>query len=57
MEEQLIVVDENDEVSAIRGREECHVGDGLLHRAIADFVFNDKGKLLIAQRSKLKMTE
>ena len=54
MEEQLLVINEKDEIIGIDGREKCHAGDGLLHRAIADFIFNDEGELLIAQRSKLK---
>jgi len=53
-EEFLIVVDENDDVIRTQTREECHRGDGILHRAIATFVFNGKNKLLIAQRSKSK---
>jgi isopentenyl-diphosphate Delta-isomerase len=54
MEEKLLIVDEKDNIIATETREKCHSGDGILHRAITSFVFNDKGQLLITQRSNLK---
>ena len=54
-EEFLIVVDRNDDAIGTQTKEECHRGEGILHRAIAAFVFNGKNKLLIAQRSKSKI--
>lgn len=53
-EEFLVVIDRNDEGIGTETRERCHFGDGILHRAIAIFVFDGKNKLLIAQRSKSK---
>jgi len=53
-EEFLTVVGENDGVISAQTLQECHRGDGILHRAITTFIFNGKNKLLIAQRSKLK---
>jgi len=54
MEEILLVVNENDEVIGRETREKCHAGEGLLHRAITVFLFNNKGELLITQRSAFK---
>jgi len=53
-EEFLIVVDEYDDVIGTQTRKKCHFGEGILHRAIASFVFSGKNELLIAQRSELK---
>ena len=52
--EILILVDANDTVIGTEIRERCHLGDGILHRAIATFIFNDEVQLLIALRAKSK---
>lgn len=52
-EEYSDVVNENDEIVDIAKREDCHKSN-LIHRAIAIFVFNDQGKLLLQKRSKSK---
>jgi len=52
--EILIIVDKKDNIIGKETREKCHSIDGLLHRAIATFIFNDKNELLITQRSKSK---
>ncbi len=54
MAETLILVDENDNVVGFGDKEKCHDSPGTLHRAIAAFVFNEDGKLLIQQRSRFK---
>ena len=54
MEEILFVVNKNDEVIGRETREKCHAGNGLLHRAITVFLFNNNGELLITQRSGKK---
>jgi len=50
----LILVDSNDEQTGTLSKTECHVGEGLLHRAFSVFLFNEDGKVLIQQRSANK---
>ena len=52
--EHLILVDANDNELGSNTKEACHDGDGVLHRAFSLFVFNDRGELLLQQRSKEK---
>ena len=52
-EELLDVVDENDQVIAIRTRGEIHAR-GLMHRAVHILVFNSSGALFLQKRSMLK---
>jgi isopentenyl-diphosphate delta-isomerase len=47
----LILVDRNDREIGFRSKEECHRGDGVLHRAFSVFVFDREGRLLLQQRS------
>jgi len=49
--ELLILVDTHDQETGILGKVECHDGAGILHRAFSVFLFNDRGKLLLQQRS------
>ena len=51
----LILVDENDNETGTCEKVECHLGQGLLHRAFSVFLFNPAGQLLIQQRSEHKM--
>lgn len=52
--EELILVDENDrEIGAI-SKADAHDAHGVLHRAFSLFVFNEKGELLLQQRSREK---
>ena len=53
--EMLDVVDANDVVMRTEPRSLVH-RDGLLHRAVHVFVFNDKGQLFLQRRSMLKDT-
>jgi isopentenyl-diphosphate delta-isomerase len=50
----LLLVDKNDKIIGFETKTRCHKGSGLLHRAFSAFIFNDKGQLLIHQRSKYK---
>lgn len=50
-DEQLQLVSENDEVIGYRSKEECHDGEGILHRAFSIFIFNVDGELLLQRRS------
>lgn len=52
--ESLILVDEADCEVGHASRSRCHQGGGLLHRAFSLFVFNDRGELLVQQRSAHK---
>lgn len=53
-DEKLIVVDENDRILGFKTKEECHRGEGILHRAFSIFIFDDKNRLLIQRRSPQK---
>ena len=53
--EKLILVDEYDQEIGSELKEDCHLGDGILHRAFSVFIFNEKKEVLIQQRSKEKM--
>ncbi|MBI33343.1 MAG: isopentenyl-diphosphate delta-isomerase [Gammaproteobacteria bacterium] len=55
IDEALILVDENDREVGSALKEDCHLGDGLLHRAFSVFIINDKKEVLIQKRSKEKM--
>ena len=46
----LILVDRNDNFLGYASREECHRGGGILHRAIAVILFNERGELLLQKR-------
>lgn len=49
--ELLILVDTDDHEIGSLGKEECHDGDGVLHRAFSLFLFNQQGELLLQKRS------
>jgi isopentenyl-diphosphate delta-isomerase len=49
--DMLILVDHDDREIGFRSKEECHQGQGILHRAFSVFLFNDAGEILLQQRS------
>ncbi|MFQ5547972.1 MAG: isopentenyl-diphosphate Delta-isomerase [Woeseia sp.] len=49
--EELILVDCGDNEIGYLSKDECHDGDGVLHRAFSLFVFNAHGELLLQKRS------
>tara|TARA_Y100001970_G_scaffold178529_1_gene217392 strand:- start:1880 stop:2425 length:546 start_codon:yes stop_codon:yes gene_type:complete len=53
--DRLILVDGSDREIGSALKEDCHLGDGILHRAFSVFIFNDKKEVLLQQRSKEKM--
>jgi isopentenyl-diphosphate delta-isomerase len=53
-DEPLIVVDEHDSILGFRSKAEVHKGDGILHRAFSVFLFNERGEILMQQRSEGK---
>ena len=52
--EKLILVDEYDQEIGSELKEDCHLGDGILHRAFSVFIFNEKKEVLMP-RSFRKM--
>jgi isopentenyl-diphosphate delta-isomerase len=49
--EQLILVDATDREVGYLGKDACHDGTGVLHRAFSLLIFNGQGELLLQQRS------
>ena len=54
-EEYLVLIDENDNQIGLEEKVKCHLLNGILHRAFAALIFDDKGYLLLTQRSPKKM--
>lgn len=54
MNKKLIIVNNKDEAIGTGTKEKCHTGEGILHKAIAIFIFNYKNQLLLTKRSKFK---
>lgn len=52
--EKVIIVDEKNNVLGLKEKEVCHRINGVFHRAITVFIFNNQGQLLITKRSKNK---
>lgn len=52
--EALILVNENDDQVGEMSKRDCHLGDGVLHRAFSIFIFNHAGDVLLQQRSAQK---
>jgi len=52
--DMLILVDSDDQEVGSSTKEQCHNGDGILHRAFSVFMFNSNGELLLQQRSRKK---
>ena len=53
MIEYVLLVDENDTNTGVMEKMQAHK-EGLLHRAISIFIFNDKNQLLLQQRAAKK---
>lgn len=54
-DEPLILVNENDEEIGYLPKLECHLGQGILHRAFSIFIFDGNMRLLLQKRSAEKM--
>lgn len=52
--DKLILVDVEDREVGVAEKLECHVGDGLLHRAFSVFVYGPDARVLLQQRSAAK---
>ena len=53
--EPLILVNEADEAIGQLPKRDCHLNDGVLHRAFSVFIFNAAGEVLLQQRSAAKL--
>jgi len=54
-DEPLILVDKNGAPVGSKPKRECHLGDGILHKAFSVFVFNSEHQVLLQKRSAEKM--
>ncbi len=52
--DNLVLVDANDRQIGVAEKIQCHVGEGLLHRAFSVFVYGPDGRILLQQRSAAK---
>jgi isopentenyl-diphosphate delta-isomerase len=52
--QQVVAVDEEDNQQGVVNRLEAHTGDGERHRAFTVLVFDDRDRILLAQRSPEK---
>lgn len=50
MGENVVLVNENDEVTGLMEKQQAHI-NGLLHRAFSVFLFNEKGEMLLQKRA------
>jgi len=50
-EQFVVAVDENDEKEGVVNRLDAHTGDGVRHRAFTCLLFDEEGRILLAQRS------
>jgi geranylgeranyl diphosphate synthase type I len=56
MTESLIVVDAQDKVLGEMAKLDCHLGDGVLHRAFSVLLFDENDRLLVQKRAGEKIT-
>ena len=54
MRELILQVNKNDDIIGEIPKEEAHQGNGILHRAFLAMVFDEKERLLLTKRSRLK---
>lgn len=50
MEENVVLVDEHDNVLGSMGKMQAHM-EGILHRAVSVFIFNEEGEMLLQKRA------
>jgi len=51
---KLLLVNKEDKIIGTESKEECHKGNGILHRAFSVLIFNKTNEILLTQRSKFK---
>lgn len=52
--QDVVAVDENDEKQGLVNRLDAHTGDGTRHRAFTCILFDEQGRVLLAQRAARK---
>jgi isopentenyl-diphosphate delta-isomerase len=52
--EKIVLVNRSDQILGTKAKLACHRSPGVLHRAFAAFVLNDKGEVLLSKRSRNK---
>lgn len=52
--ERLILVDSNDSILGYKSKNECHNGEGILHRAFSIFIFNSNNEVIMQKRAANK---
>ncbi len=52
--DKVLLVNQDDKVIGSKSRQECHQGEGLLHRAFSIYILNNQGEILVQKRSKNK---
>ena len=55
MQELMILVDPFGRRTGVAGRETCHRGGGMRHRAFVVFLYTDDGRLLVQKRAASKL--
>lgn len=55
MQELLILVDQFGRRTGVAGRDVCHQGKGIRHRAFVTFLFTSDGKFLVQRRAASKL--
>ena len=53
-DEPLILVDAGDQPVGFETKQRCHEGEGILHRAFSVFLFDERGEVVLQQRSAQK---
>jgi geranylgeranyl diphosphate synthase type I len=56
MEEMCLLVDKDDKMIGEMSKLDCHYGEGRRHRAFSVIIINNKGEMLVQQRSQEKIT-
>ncbi|MEM5882672.1 MAG: isopentenyl-diphosphate delta-isomerase [Candidatus Aenigmatarchaeota archaeon] len=54
MSEILVLVDELDNIIGFDTKENCHLGEGKLHRGFVVFLFDEENRILVQKRSEQK---
>ena len=56
MAENCILVDADDRAIGSASKMDCHIGDGIRHRAFSVLLYDHQGRLLVQRRSQQKIT-
>ena len=56
MDELCMLVDSDDNIIGSASKVDCHLGEGMRHRAFSVLIFDEKNRLLVQKRAKEKIT-